>query len=73
MALLNANNRILARAKRISRRAPIVEVWQRMPSIARTVTSRDMLELRAMWRRCGRPLEVRATVVGGVIKRFLAP
>ncbi len=33
----------------------------------------DLLETRAMWRRQGRALVVRATVVGGKRERFLAP
>lgn len=73
MALLNANNRIMKRAERIAKRAGVREVWLRMPAVARTVTARDMLELRAMWRRCGRPLEKRTVVVGGKLSRFLAP
>lgn len=73
MAMLNSNARIMKRAERISRRAGVREAWMRMPAIARTVTARDMLELRALWRRCGRPLEKRTMVVGGKLSRFLAP
>lgn len=73
MALLNANNKIMKRAERIARRAGVRDTWWRMAAIAQTVTGRDMLELRAMWRRCDRPLEKRTVVVGGKVSRFLAP
>lgn len=33
----------------------------------------DYLENRAMWRRQGRSLVIRATYVGGKVERFLAP
>lgn len=35
--------------------------------------ARDPLEARAMWRRQGRALVIRATCVGGKVERFLAP
>lgn len=35
--------------------------------------ARDPLAQRAMWRRQGRPLQQRATCVGGKLERFLAP
>lgn len=73
MALINANQKIMKRAERIARRAGVREVWLRMAAVSYSEKARDPLELRAMWRRCGRALEKRTVVVGGKLTRFLAP
>lgn len=73
MALLEGNKRVVKAAQRIMRRACVADVVARMPTIAYTVRSVDKLATRAMWRRQGLPLKMRASYVGGVRRGFLAP
>jgi hypothetical protein len=67
------DRRVCKVGARLLRRAGVTETLLAMPRIAETVRSRDPLETRAMWRRQGRALLVRASTVGGATRRFLAP
>ncbi len=69
MRLGSVDHRIEQQQRRIYERRGVV--------VSRTGLSLgyvpDLLSVRAIWRRQGRKLVIRATCVGGKLERFLAP